>query len=1127
MSLQFIMGPSGAGKSHYLYQKVTEESRKHPQKNYIVLVPEQFTMQTQKDLVMANPDRGIMNVDVLSFHRLAHRIFEETGGIRQKILDDVGKSFVLRKIAGEYEGELKILGSNLKKRGYIGELKSVISEFTQYDIREEQLAQMMEASGSTTSLYYKLQDIKTIYEGFERYLQDKYITGEELLEILCPLIAESKILKDSVVVLDGFTGLTPVQNKLMRELLAVCEKVLVTVTIDAKEDAFIYRHPYQLFALSKKMAVSLVEIARECQVEIEESLCLYDKPVYRFRGNEALGFLESHLFRHDKAKFTDEQDSIRIYSAKNPKEEIDFVAQKIRSLVRTEGYRYREIAVIAGDMNVYANHMEKVFAEYEIPVFIDYKRSILLNSFVEYVRSLLGMAEQKFSYASVFRYLRTGLTSFTKEEIDIVENYVIAFGIRGYGKWKEQWIRRMRGMEENELEVLNVFREKFVASVEELMAVLSRNRKTVADITKALHSFLLKEELQKRVKAYELQFEKDGKLALAKEYAQVYRIVIELFDKFVELLGDEKISLKEYCELLDAGLEEAKVGIIPPSLDQIVVGDITRTRITNVKAVFLLGVNDMFIPGKAQSGGLLSEFDREQFEKGGVTLSPGAKEKAYIQKFYLYLLMTKPVRKLYLSYSKVSSDGKALRPAYLISDLKKMYPRLSVRETERELTRREMTEKSGITYLAEGLQKKYSGMGKEWQQLYTWYQSNPRWRDKVARMIEASFYQKPNDPLTKKTAEKLYGTVLENSVSRLERFSACAYAHFLSYGLRLSEREEYQFRPVDMGIVFHSAIEKFSRRLEREGYTWTTLTEEQTDAFIEKSVEESIVDYGNTVLYSSARNEYMITRLKRMMRRTIWALTKQLEKGDFVPSGYEISFGNKMVLPEEGQMYLHGKIDRIDVCEDGQNLYVKVIDYKTGAKVFDLGELFYGLQLQLVLYMNAALDMESKRHRGKTVIPAGIFYYQIQDPLVGKEEDEEKLEQSILKELRLDGLVNAEEAAVKHLDSDISAHSLVVPVGQNKDGSLSKASKTVSREEFDMLSKYALRQMKKIGTRILEGETEIAPYELGNQTGCDYCPYQGVCGFEEKIPGFEYRRLAKLKKEEVLRKMREEEASWE
>lgn len=1134
MSLQFIMGPSGSGKSHYLYEKVTEESMRHPEKNYIVIVPEQFTMQTQRDLVMANPNKGIMNVDVLSFGRLAYRIFEETGNNQRIVLDDVGKSFVLRKIAGDCEKNLKVLGSNLKKTGYIGEVKNVISEFTQYDIREEEMEQILNQAREQTSFYYKLQDIRTIYQGFQEYLAEKYITGEELLDVLSTVIDKSEILKNSVVVFDGFTGFTPVQNKLIRELLLVCDKVWITVTMDRNENPFSYKHPYQLFALSKQMVTSLTAIAREQHTTMEEPIYLYEKPVYRFKDNESLDFLQEHLFRYSKEKYEKTQDSLQVYIARNPKEEVDFVAQKIRNLVRTKGYYYHETAVIVSDMKAYANHIEKTFAAYQIPLFMDHKRSILLNSFVEYIRSLLAMAEQNFSYESVFRYLKTGLTIFTNEEIDILENYVLALGVRGYKKWQEKWVRRTKTMSEADLEVLNGIRERFLAETQEIMSVLKSRSKTVSDVTKALHTFLLEAQLQKKVKEYELQFEAAGELALAKEYAQVYRIVIELFDKFVELLGTEKISLEEYCELLDAGLEEAKVGVIPPSLDQVVVGDIERTRIKDVKAVFLLGVNDTFIPGNAKAGGLLSEFDRQQFEKAGVTLAAGAKEKSFIQKFYLYLILTKPTEYMYLTYSKTSSEGAALRPAYLIQEVKRMYLKLETQEVPHNLREKELTVKSAIFYLVEGLQKKSEGLQSEWQELYTWYKKHPEYSKKIEQMIEASFYRKPEDRLTKKTAEKLYGTVLENSVTRLEKFSACAYAHFLSYGLQLREREEYQFQAMDMGNLFHGAIERFSKKLEREGYSWTEIPEAEREAFIEESVEQSIVDYGNTILYSSARNEYIITRLKRVLRRTVWALTNQLERGDFIPASYEIAFGNmqdlsmaNIPLSEEAAMRLRGKIDRIDICQDGEDVYVKIIDYKTGAKAFDLGELYHGLQMQLVIYMNAALEMEQKKNPQKHVIPAGIFYYQMKDPIVEKQANEERAEEKKLKELRLDGLVNMQQDAIRHLDREFTGNSLAIPVGRNKDGSLSKVSKAVSGEDFQVISEYASLQMKKIGNRILSGEAEIAPYEMGNRTGCDYCPYRGVCGFEVQVPGYEYRRLSKFKNDEILEKMRKEVESWE
>ncbi|MEG0721671.1 MAG: PD-(D/E)XK nuclease family protein [Lachnospiraceae bacterium] len=1114
MSLQFIFGNSGSGKSYRLYQTIIEESIKNPDKNYLVLVPEQFTMQTQKDLVMQHPQKGIMNIDVLSFGRLAHRVFEEVGQNDRMVLDDVGKNLILRKIAGAYEGRLPALGRNMKKLGYISEVKSVLSEFTQYDIGLSDMDRVLEEIPSGTNFYYKMQDLKILYEEFQSYLQGKYITGEELLEVLKEVVDQSAVVTGSVIALDGFTGFTPVQMKLIQKLLSICEQVIVTVTMDFRENPFVSTHPYQLFALSKQMTTGLVRVAKEAKITIEEPIELYDKPVYRFRSNSALDFLETELFRFSKGKYGEEQESITLHSGGNPSEEILFVAGEIRRLVRTRGWQYRDIAVITSDMQVYAEDIDRTFREHEIPVFMDYKRSVLLNSFVEYVRSLLSMIEQNYTYESTFRFLKTGLTGFTYEEIDLLENYVLALGIRGYKKWQEPWIRRTKRMEESELAKLNHIRYRFVETIDHLTKTFKQKKKTVLDISRALYEFLAQEGLQQKVKEQELQFQECGEWTLAKEYAQVYRVVIDLLDKLVELLGEEYIPLKEYGELLDAGLEEAKIGVIPPSLDQVVVGDIERTRLKQVKVVFMVGLNDTYIPGKLGTNGLLTERDREMLKESHIELAPGAKEEAYIQKFYLYLHMTKPTQKLYLSYAEVSAAGKSLRPAYLISNIKKLYPGISVkREEQRMLSERELTPRVGISYVADGLRDWLLGKEEpesEWEELYTWYRKNPDWDTNMEILLDAGFCEKQEDELTKQVAKQLYEALKKPSVTRMETFATCPYAHFLTYGLGLQTRQEYEFRPLDLGNIFHSAMERFSKKVEEKGEQWITLPEEQKNTYVEESVEESITDYGNSVLYSSSRNAYMITRIKRMMNRTVWALTKQLERGDFTPDSYEVNFGS-------------GKIDRIDICEESERVYVKIMDYKTGSKAFDMTALYHGLQLQLVVYLNAAMELEQKRYPDKKVIPAGIFYYQMKDPIVGKEFDEEKLQEAILAELKLDGLVNADENVIRHLDRELAGSSSVIPVGRNKNESLSKNSKIAREEDFQVMSQYVEKIVENKNQEMLDGKVSVSPYELGEKTGCDYCNYKGICRFDEKINGYEYRQLPKLEQEEVLRKMREEE----
>lgn len=1116
MSLQFIFGNSGSGKSHCLYQNVIEQAVRHPEKNYLVLVPEQFTMQTQKDLCLMHPRGGIMNIDVLSFGRLAHRVFEEVGQDNRTVLDDEGKNLILRKIAGNFEEELTVLKGSLKKQGYISEVKSVISEFTQYGVDFDRLDEFMNSINPDSYLYYKLKDIRRVYEGFEEYLSEKYVTKEEMLDLLSDAVPRSGILKGSIVAMDGFTGFTPVQDRLLGELLKVCDKVMITVEMDEREDPFVYRHPYQLFALSKQMVTSLVKIARGTKTEVEDPVYLYGKPVKRFENNEEMAFLESELFRYSGQQYhrgnRQEENAcgtgaVSLHEVRNPRGEAQYVAERIRYLVREKGYRYRDIAVITADMNVYADALEKACGLFDIPVFMDHKKSILLNAFVEYLRSLLAMAEENFTYDSVFRFLRTGLCGFTAEEVDQMENYCLALGIKGYKKWQQAWVRQTAEAGEEQLQELNHLRVKFVEKIKDLVFVLKQRKKTVRDVTLAVYEFISAEKMQEKLGKMEQEFQEKGELALSREYAQIYRIVLELFDKFTELLGDEQISLREYCDLLDAGLEEAKVGVIPPSLDQVVIGDVERTRIKNIKALFFVGANDTLLPGNAGAGGLLSERDREQFAKGDIALSPGPKEKAYIQKFYLYMNLTKPSEYLYLSWSKVTGDGKSLRPAYLISDIRRLFPGLkTIEEETRKMAESELTRKTGSLKVAEGVRDRRSGVDSEWKELYTWFRRDDRSRDDLEKILNAGFLRREYPELGPERAKKLYPDPDLVSVTRMEQFSSCAYAHFLSYGLRLSDREEYSFEAMDLGNIAHQSLERFSRKADQEKMRWEEMPEDLRDELIEESVEESVIDYGNTVLFSSARNEYMIARIKRMIRRSVWALTKQLEKGDFVPGGYELKFGS-------------GKIDRIDICEDDGCVYVKVTDYKTGMKSFDITALYHGLQMQLPVYLNAALDVEKRAYPDKEIIPAGIFYYRIQDPVVDRKDKEEEVEKSILKELRLDGLVNGDEAVVSHLERDLTGSSLIIPVGRNKDGSLSKNSRALPGHTFRAVLKYAQEKEMQIRRAISSGEASAAPYEMGGDTGCDYCPYRDICGFDIRIDGCRYRKLEKYSMEEAVAKM--------
>lgn len=1134
MSLQFIIGSAGSGKSHVLYNEMIEQSIACPDMNYIAIVPEQFTMQTQKDIVTMHPRKGVMNIDIVSFQRLAFRVFEEVGKEETPILDDTGKNLILRKVIENKKSELGIFSGKLKKPGFTEEMKSMISELYQYGVTDSDLKEMLGAAEKKPLLEAKLKDVFVLYQGFKEYLEDKYITSEELLQVLCNVVPKSNRIRNSVISLDGFTGFTPIQYKLIGTLLQYAKKVIVTVTLDPREDPHRMDEEHRLFHLSKETIHKLVGIAEELKVPIEKDNILQDEVPYRFRKSKALACMEKNLFRYGRLSQFGEQNEISLHIARNPAKEAEFVVKEIMSLVREKGYRYRDIAVITGDMDRYYRVLENLCEESRIPCFIDHKRSLIANPFVDSVRAALEVIEKDFSYESVFRYLRCGMTNVTQVETDLLENYVIALGIRGRKKWNEKWLRRYKTQEKTDLELLNQLREKVITPLLVLRSACTEKEATVKDFTTALYELIVSQSMQEKLDQYHRLFAVQGELSLSKEYAQTYRLVMELFDKLVSLLGDEIISLKEYRAILDAGFSEIKVGVIPPSIDQLVIGDMERTRLKDIKVLFLIGVNDGIIPKNGGKAGILSELDRDFLTNQKFELAPTTRQSGLTQKFYLYLNLMKPSERLYLSYSKMSSEGKAVRPSYLAGTIRKLFPLLSPIDEELEALELNYitTDKKALRYLTEGLSEYgLREMNELWKELYTSFYSNPEYHDRLIQLVEAAFYQNKELKLGKAVASALYGSTLMNSVTRLEHYASCAYAHFLSYGLALTERSRYEIEAVDLGNLFHNSIERFSQKLAKSSFDWRTLTEDARRDLVKDSVNEVTTDYGNSILLSSMRNSYLMKRVVRITERTVWALGEQIKKGKFNPEFYELSFtpaddlkALQFDLDENRKMMLNGRIDRIDTFKEDDCIYVKIIDYKSGNTSFQISDVYYGLQMQLILYMDAALELTKKKHPESKVIPAGIFYYNIKDPIVEKESllEASEPDQIILKELKMNGLVNSEEKVISLLDSEMDKDSDVIPVSYTKNG-MSKRSSVASEEEFRKLMNYLDQKIQSIGKEILDGNIELNPYQKGIDTPCRFCPYQGVCGFDVKIPGNQYRKLCKLKPEDVWTEIQGEE----
>lgn len=1126
MSLQLFLGSAGSGKSYQLYQRIIEESKADITTDYLVIVPEQFTLQTQKNIVTMHPEHGVMNVDILSFMRFAYRIFDEVGGNELPVLEDTGKSMVLRKVIAEKKKELMFFNSSVNKPGFIGDLKSLLSEFYQYNIQEKDFDKMNKIAEKKPMLKAKLKDIHTIYDGFDAFMKERYITAEETLLVLNKVIDYSDWLKGSVICLDGFTGFTPCQLIILAKMMQYAKKVIITVTMDPKVVLSDKSSGRQLFELSIKTMEKLCKIAKDTGTKIEPPYHIEAERgglLYRFSNTPALNHLEKNIFRYPYDPYEKEPKGISIHSARNAQAEVSFTVREILRLIREEGYRYQDIAVVTGDVEEYGRIIKRSFSLAHIPCFIDYKKDILNNPFVELIRAAISVATLDYSYESVFRYLRTGLSGVGEEEIDLLENYILATGIRGSKRWKEDFTRRYRSKEAIDLEKINSIREIVMQELLPLTEVLKDKEKTVKDKTAALYELGIRLEIEKKLRAYKEKFEAEDLPLLAKEFDQVYKIVMELYDQIVLLLGTEYCSLKEFSEMLETGFSEVKVGLIPPGVDEVVVGDTQRTRLKDIKALFFVGVNEGIVPKTIGNGGILSDMERELLINNDVELAPTKRQQAFTEQFYLYLNMTKPKEKLYITYHKVNEEGKSVNPSFLIGKLKHLFPEIKIQneDTNKETIDYILSD-GGFAYLAEGLrnyqEKEVTGL---WKELFLHYRSEEAADAVLDKLIQGAFYINREKGISKEAARLLYGQELKGSVTRLERYAGCAFAHFMSYGLSLTQREEYKLAIPDIGNIFHNAIDNFSKKLSAGEYTWHTIPDEVRNEWAMESVVHAVDEYENSYIKSTKRNEYLIKRIERITIRTLWALCSQIKQGVFEPSGYEMPFYH---MPDS-TLTLQGRIDRLDIYESSDKVYVRVIDYKSGNTSFDISSVYYGLQQQLAVYLSAAMDYLNRKSEGKKIVPSGIFYYHIDDPLVAKSE---QAEDEIFKSLRMNGLVNEDKEILGFMDQKLagpdktlraSVKSDIIPVETNKEGELSKRSQTANDHQISALVDYVNRKLSEDSKQILNGDALLNPYRMGEQTACDYCEYKSACGFDQRLPGHAYRNLTKKSVDEMKKEI--------
>lgn len=1090
MSLKFWLGGARSDKSNKMLEYVVGEAKKHPDMQYLVVAPDQFGLSAQRQLVMLSDNKGILNIDVLSFMRLVHRISDEVGYAKAgvTVLDDMGKSLLLQLLADGHKKELSVFADNVDKLGYISKIKSIISEFMQYGIKPEKVDEMIElAQGKGKGvLAGKLRDVSILYKEFVKYISDKYTTTEETLDMVASLIHNSDTIRNSVIIFDGFTGFTPVQLKLISTLMDFSKGIHVSLLLDKKQE--------EIFDMSRQTINQLERMAVAKNINI----------------------CDAYISQNEMPA-----PELFMFSGQNPESEVRVVADNINELIMKEGYRYRDIAIITGDIEGYRSVTERVFDRAGIPFFIDKTEPILLNPFIEFIRSLIDVFSDNYSYNSMFRFLKSGFTSIDSEDIDRLENYCLATGIKGKKQWHSRFIKPTQLVRDEEILRMEELRAKIISDTDKFAEdiwgeksenISSGKKATVREFAVSLYNRIVEADIEKKLKEMSEQFADAGNTVLAEEYKQIYVRVMNVLDELVMLIPDEKVDIKTFGSLVDAGFDGIRIGVAPQSMDYVQVGDLTRSRIGKVKAVFIIGANDGIIPKSASGGGIINEAERQFLIESdeNLVLAPTAREEVLTQRLYIYNAINKPDIRLYVSYAKVDLSGKSLMPSYIVRNIRKDYDKKGYTKLI-EKGNDYYSEKFAYSRLARLLSMVEGGKltDEEWnnlEELLQYFVHSDEYKVRTRKLADYIISENrisENDKIGQAVAKAIYGSELVGSVTRLEMYANCAYQYFLKYGMKLKEREQYSFEARDIGVIFHEALSLYSNLLNKKGYTWTGISENESEQLMEEAVK-TVIMQSDTAIYSTSRNQYMEKRILRIMNRTAKVLSEQLKSGEFTPKYFEIGFtqlnsdeSTNIALSSEESMRLIGRIDRIDTCEKDEGVYVKVIDYKSSQKEMDLSSVYEGSQLQLIVYLNAAV--ENERNKGKNAIPAGVFYYHIDDPVIeinGKT-SEADVSDEIMKKLRLSGLVNEDDGgkSINLIDMHLDTSSKVISVTRTQKGFRS-SKQIITGEDFKVLSEYVSCKIAEIGRNILAGNIEV-PVPDGNnrlsEPDCKYCSFKAVC----------------------------------
>ncbi|MEM1504230.1 helicase-exonuclease AddAB subunit AddB [Domibacillus sp. 8LH] len=1151
MALQFIIGRSGSGKTEHIINEIKERLIRQPDgKPLIYIVPEQMSFLSEYRLASDQEVGGIIRAQVYSLTRLAWRVLQQEGGMSRQHITPAGRNILIRKIIEENRQDLAVFAKAADKTGFVSTVEQMLTEFRQYLIVPEEMEE--HRKHVPAALADKLSDLQMIYTSYERALAGKYIDSEDYLRLLAQMAASSSYVREADIYIDGFHSFTPQEYDVIRVLMNTANEVTIALTTDrpfrdeAPEDTHLFRQPGRAYH-------DLYRIAAEEEIDIKKDLILYG---HKRQKEASLIHLEMQ-FDKRPARALAHSSGTDLWQAASRRAEVEAAAREIRRLSRTEGLRYKQMALLARNGEDYRSIIETVFDDYSIPFFIDQKRPMLNHPLVELIRSSLEVISGNWRYEAVFRAVKTDLLfSFdqpreqVRRGMDLLENYVLAHGIYGE-RWTngERWTyRRYMGLEFTAVaqtdeerafeERLNIMKETIAAPLFRLEKRMKR-AKNAMECCRALYQYIEELDIPQKIEQLSIEAEERGELAEAAQHNQAWDAVIGMLDEYAEVAGSEEMDAKKFAAVLDAGLEALEFSIVPPAADQVIVANPDKSRLADIHTAFIVGMNDGVFPARQMEDGILDDEEREALLSSGMHVAPGSKTKLLDEELIAYRAFTVPSHRLYVSWPIADEEGKSLQPSPYLKRMREWFEQMEetvVANDPADLPAEEQLAyichpEPTLSYLTSQLQMKKRGypVYPFWWDVYNLYLESSR--KKAGFVLDSLAYENKTTPLEDQTSLDLYGTDMIASVSRMETFHSCPFSHFASHGLKLRDRLVYRLEAPDIGDLFHGALKWIAEEVEKRGMKWPELTPEQCRTFAKIAVEELAPKLQNRILMSSHRHLYIQNKLEQIIARASTVLSEQAKISGFSPLGIELAFGPRSELPplvfelkNGARMSLAGRIDRVDRAHGENDTYLRVIDYKSGTRDVDMTEIYYGFAMQMLTYLDIVVT-HSPLLTGTKARPGGVLYFHVHNPFLNTKKfmTIDEIEKEMMKSFRMKGLVLEEDEAIHLMDKQLeTGDSLIIPAGFKKDGSLSARSKTADDSEFSAMRGHVRGLYEKAGNAIVSGRVDITPYRYNKKTPCTFCSYRQVCQFDDTLDENNYRIIRPKKNEEIIQMMKEE-----